>query len=152
MAIAIFNSQANNQIYKVAQDQATFEKMDINLQDGYFTITFNDNDFLKIRLNQASIENYNGTQVQVVNLSTFKYNQASYDEVVAAEKTILNNFLEGRPQNLLVPQFQNYLNQIKNLPSWKELKNYFGLEPTTKTIQTYFQSNSLPFYSSFEVP
>lgn len=148
MAYFIYNPQAANQIYKIAENDTDLNSLDLP-QNQYTIINASQNDFDEVKLNNKYVLNYNGSSVQVENL-TLTFTREQLNEYIKNFITNINNYLVGHPQNIKKQQWLDYRNFLQTLnvyniivPPQKELIG---------SLELYLKNNGNTYYNLLQLP
>jgi hypothetical protein len=147
MAYFIYNQAANNQIYKIAENQTDLDSLELP-QNQYLIINGSQIDFDDVKLNNKYVLNYNGSSVQVENVALV-YTREQLNEYIQNIINTLNYSVIGHPQNIKNQQWLDYINVLKTL-------NVFEIiVPPEKfligSLELYLKNNNKPYYNLLQV-
>lgn len=147
MAYFIFNKEAGNQIYKIAENDVDLNALDLP-QNQYLTITVDANDFNLVRCNVKSVLPFNGS-IQLIDQG-FYFTPEKLKEYIQNIIIQIDLFLQGRPTNIKVAQWTSYKSFLQNL-NISEI-----IIPPEKYLVTslefWLKINNKPCFNTLELP
>lgn len=147
MSYFIFNKLSGNYIYKIAENDSDLNSLKIP-EEGYLTITVNQNDFDSVRLNNKYVLNYNGS-VQLENLSNY-FDRSLLTKIIDSNINLISCFLDAQPQSVVFQKWLNYSNLLKSL-------NVNTIIPTpngtlTISLEQYLQNQGQTSLNILQLP
>lgn len=148
MAYFIYNKTSNNNIYKIAENDADFSFLSVP-ENLYLKINANQEDFNSVKLNTKSILPYNGSSVELQSIGT-QYTKDNLTSYINYLKTEINYFLIAQPQSGKYAQWNNYYNYLNSL----DVNNIIpaGQLFLESSLEQYIQSTGNPYYSILQIP
>jgi hypothetical protein len=150
MSYFIFNKQANNQIYKIAENDSDLNALIIP-QEAYLVVNnINQDDFNAVKLGTKIVLNYNGSSIQLENI-TMGYDKQQLQEYINSCISAIDSFLLNQPQSTKYNEWFNYCNFLKTLDV-----NTIIINPETTlfgSLEYYLNDKDIICYNTFlQVP
>jgi len=150
MSYFIFNKQANNQIYKIAENDSDLNALIIPQEDYLVVNNVNQDDFNAVKLGTKIVLNYNGSSIQLENI-TVVYEKQELQEYLNNCISAINSFLVNQPQSTKYQVWFDYFNFLKTLNV-----NAIIIAPETQllgSLEYYLNDKDIICYNTFlQVP
>lgn len=149
MAYFIFNKNANNQIYKIAENNSDLNDLNID-ESFYLIVNTSQENFELVKSNNSIILNYNGSSVELENISIPK-NRTYLKNYISNICSIIDDFLNAQPNHPKYQQWKNYKDFLNSLNTDTFIK---GPEDATISIslEQYLKNNSQTYYNILQIP
>lgn len=149
MAYFIFNKNSNNQIYKIAENNSDLNDLNID-ENFYLIVNTSQENFELVKLNNSRILNYNGSSVELENISIPK-TRIYLRNYITYTCFIIDDFLNAQPNHLKYQQWKNYKDFLKTLNTDTFIK---GPEDATMSIslEQYLKNNNQTYYNILQIP
>jgi hypothetical protein len=148
MAYFIYNKTSNNNIYKIAENDADLSFLDVP-ENIYLKINATQEDFDSIKLNTKIILPYNGSSVELQSIQT-QFTKDNITSYINDLKTQIKYFLIAQPQSGKYSQWSNYYNYLNSLNVNDIIP--VGSQFLNSSLEQYIQSTGNPYYSILQIP
>jgi hypothetical protein len=148
MAYLVFLKNLDNELgtlYKIAENQSDFNNLNINKSE-YKIIEISQTIFNSLKLNNSTVDKYNGEEIEIINSNLFFLNKSALKAYVENFKNGIKLFTDNNLNHPLINQWNNYYNQLNNL----NLDNI--TYPLNKSLEQYFNDLGQPSLNPLQIP
>jgi len=148
MAYFIYNKETNNQIYKIAENDADLNSL-IFSPDQYLVVNATQDDFNQVRLNNKYILNYNGTSNRLEN-TNYKFLREDLQNYIKIYTNMITDFLLSNPNHIKYSQWSNYRSYLNTLSIYVIIPQIDG--SLNSSLEVYIESLGQPSFSFLQIP
>jgi len=148
MAYFIYNKETNNQIYKIAENDADLNSL-IFSPDQYLVVNATQDDFNQVRLNNKYILNYNGTSNRLEN-TNYKFSREDLQNYIKTYTNMITDFLLSNPNHIKYSQWSNYRSYLNTLSIYVIIPQIDG--SLNSSLEVYIESLGQPSFSFLQIP
>ena len=145
MAYFIYNQAANNQIYKIAENQSDLNNLNITQSD-YKIIEDSQSNFDLVKFGNKYPIKYNNNTITYIDTTNSFKSKKELENCVNNVKTQIKQFTNNNPNHPLLSRWNDYYTQLNNL-------NLNSIEyPLNKSLEQYFKDQNQNSLNPLQTP